>query len=445
MSKPLTCLLLGLLACSAKGSTPLRGDSGASSDSGLGGLVSGSILHPCNLPGSVRRTANGLATVPGGHDADGGTLPDVGYVNVPVGFCVHYFGNVGNARQIRFAPGGEAFVSSPTAPTTSAGSYGQSAILVLPDDDDDGIADRSIEFLGGLPATQGLLFAGGYFFYQDAAKIMSVAYSRGDRAPSGASEIFADIGATFTPDPVHWPKTLDMADDGTIYVGNGGSNGDLCVAPPWPFLGGILELDASGNVSPVVRGLRNPIAVRCSHGHNQCFALELVKDATASEGGREKLLPIRAGDDWGFPCCATKNLAYAENGASSPPDCSAISADVDSFFVGDTPFGLDFEPGAWPGMWNGRVYIAMHGAAGTWTGARLVSIAMDPTTGLPLPGANYSVETSDTGGLSDFATGWDNVNQSHGRPTAVAFSADGRLFLTNDTNGDIVWIAPNDL
>jgi glucose/arabinose dehydrogenase len=441
MSKLFALLLLGPLACSAKQSA----DSGTSSGSGVGSRVSGSILHPCNLPGSLQRTANGVTTVRGGHTAGGGALPDVGYVNVPVGFCVHYFGNVGNARQIRFAPSGEAFVASPTAPTTSAGSYGQSAIVVLPDDDDDGVADPSIEFLGDLPATQGLLFAGGYLYYQDSAKIMRVPYTRGDRAPSGASQVFADIGAIFPPDPVHWPKTLDVADDGTIYVGNGGSNDDPCVAPPWPFLGGIVELDGSGNVSPVVRGLRNPIAVRCSQGHDQCFALELVKDATASEGGREKLLPIRAGDDWGYPCCATKNLAYVDNGAPTPPDCSGVSADTDSFFVGDTPFGLDFEPGAWPGMWGGRVYIAMHGAAGTWTGARLVGIEMDSATGLPLPGANYSVETSDTGGMSDFATGWDNVNQTHGRPTAVAFSADGRLFLTNDTNGDIVWIAPNDL
>src|SRR5271154_3617794 len=207
MSKPLALLLLGFLACSAKGSTSTRVDSGASSGLGAGQLVSGFILHPCNLPGSVRRPASGVSAVPGGHAADGGSLPDVSYVQAPVGFCVHYFGNVGNARQLRFAPGGEAFVASPTAPTTSAGSYGQSAIVVLPDDDADGVADRNIDFLGALPATQGLLFASGYFYYQDSAKIMRVPYASGDRTPSGPSQVFADIGATYAPDPLHWPKT----------------------------------------------------------------------------------------------------------------------------------------------------------------------------------------------------------------------------------------------
>jgi hypothetical protein len=32
--------------------------------------------------------------------------------------------------------------------------------------------------------------------------------------------------------------------------------------------------------------------------------------------------------------------------------------------------------------------------------------------------------------------------QDHGRPAALAMSTDGRLFLSNDANGDIVWIAP---
>jgi outer membrane protein assembly factor BamB len=101
-------------------------------------------------------------------------------------------------------------------------------------------------------------------------------------------------------------------------------------------------------------------------------------------------------------------------------------------------------------MWAGRVFIANHGSAGPWTGARLVSIAMDPTTGLPLPGTNYTYTgptpdggpNGDMGNLVDFATGWVTGNNTHGRPTAVAFSPDGRLFLTNDTTGEIVWIAP---
>jgi|HubBroStandDraft_1064217.scaffolds.fasta_scaffold02815_7 glucose/arabinose dehydrogenase len=455
------------------GGTPIIDAADAQYD----GPVTGSVVHPCSLPGSVVRTMSGTTTVAGGKMPDGGALPDVSYIDVPVGFCVHYFANVGNARQIRFAPSGEAFVASPTGGTTSGGQNGLSAIVVLPDDDNDGVADKTITFLDksvaqpgmGLVYTQGMLFNGGYFYYQDGDPLASppistierIPYVPGDRAPSGPSELVADIGANHHQDGLHWVKSLDVADDGTIYVGNGGSQGDLCVQPPWPFLGGILKLDGTPGGSIVARGLRNPNAVRCSRGHNLCFALELAKDysgpgsagvSTPSQAGREKFIAIHQGDDWGFPCCATQGIPYAD-----PPyqvDCSGVAPIDDSFLIGDTPFGLDFEPGLWTGMWAGRVFIANHGAAGTWTGARMVSIAMDPTTGLPLPGTNYTYDgptldggpNGDMGSLVDFATGWDNgMNPSHGRPTAVAFSPDDRLFLTNDTTGDIVWIAPASL
>jgi hypothetical protein len=48
--------------------------------------------------------------------------------------------------------------------------------------------------------------------------------------------------------------------------------------------------------------------------------------------------------------------------------------------------------------------------------------------------------------MVDFATGWYDVNAGHstghGRPATVSFSSDGRLFLGNDNDGTIIWIAP---
>ena len=388
-------------------------------------------LHAmCDLPGSIQFTAAGVVTVPGGT----GTSPDLSYLRVPSGFCVHYFGNVGNGRQLRFAPGGELFVASPTAGTTGGGSNGQAAIMVLPDDNGDGYADGNLVFAGGLPSTQGLLFAPGFFYFQDGTSIVRVPYGSGDRTPSGAREVVANI--TLYTSGLHWPKTLDMADDGTIYVGNGGDQSETC-DPARPFHGGILKIDGSAGGAPVAKGLRNPINVRCQRGHNQCFALELAKDYSGGEGGREKLLPLRDGDDWGFPCCATKDLPYG--GLTPAPNCGGIAAESGAYLIGDTPFGLDFELGKWPAPWAGSALIALHGVAGSWAGARVVAVAIDPGTGLPMAGSD--TQGQDTGALSDFATGWSGTH-ANGRPSSVTFAADGRLFVANDQNGDIVWIAP---
>ena len=430
------CLLFSFACTSSHESGP-TGDAGADATASLDAsddVDSGppsAVSHPCNLPGSIQFTGSGPVTVPGGS----ASWSDLSFLTLPAGFCAHYFGNVGNARQLRFAPGGELFVASPTTGTTGGGANGQSAIVVLPDDNLDGVADTATTFLGSLASTQGLLFANGYFYFQDGTAIRRLPYASGDRTASGTPELVATIDVYTST--LHWPKVLDIADDGTIYVGNGGDQGETCDLTR-PFHGGILSIPLDGGApQQVAKGFRNPIAIRCARGKNHCFAIELSKDYSATQKGREKVVPIHQGDDWGFPCCATQGIPYAD--APAGTDCSGTAADTNSFLIGDTPFGLDFEAGHWGGQWGGRAYVTTHGAAGSWYGSRVVSIPVDPTTGLPTPSSDTAGNDQ---GMTDFATGWDDHTRMHGRAAAIVFSPDGRLFVANDNNGDIFWIAP---
>jgi glucose/arabinose dehydrogenase len=361
---------------------------------------------------------------------------------LPAGFCAHYFGTVADARQLRFAPGGELFVASPTSATTGGDTIGALAgIVVLPDDNHDGYADTPVTFMSGLPSVQGLLFANGSFYYQNDVKIMSVPYHAGDRQPSATPTVFATITAQQAFE--HWPKVMDVAMDGTFYVTNGGSQGDTCLSAD-PVRGAIFSVQPGGATSLVAKGFRNPIALRCEANHNVCLAAELALDYSAQAGGREKLVPVRSGDDWGFPCCATRNAPYAgttyADGEGGTPNCATVASDVDSFVISHTPFGLDFAPGQWPAPWTGDVFVTLHGEAGTWAGARLVAIPLDPQTGLPL--AATELPDAGPGALLEFATGWDDGLRAHGRPAPIVFAPDGRMFLGDDNRGLIVWIAP---
>jgi glucose/arabinose dehydrogenase len=387
----------------------------------------------CDLPGSVKFTVDGVVAVPGGAGAE-----VLGFLHLPPGFCAHYFGRVGNTRQLRFAPGGELFVASPTTGTTGGNAgAGRSAIVVLPDDDADGAADATLTFLGDLPSTQGLMFTEGYLYYQDFTKILRLPYQPGNRLPAGPGELVVDV--TSYVSLLHWPKTIDRSDDGTIYVSNGSDQGEECL-PSHPFRGGILKIEGSG-VTPVAKGFRNPIALRCQRGHNLCFAVELAEDYTAGLGGREKLVPVRDGDDWGYPCCYTKD--FAARGVGPTPNCENVTPENVSFFIGHTPFGVDFAPATWPALYAGSAFVSLHGIVGTWEGARVVAVATDPVTGTTLAGSD--LEHVSTGSMSDFATGWDDGQRQHGRPSAITFAPDGRLFLGNDNDGNIFWIAPLDL
>ena len=59
-----------------------------------------------------------------------------------------------------------------------------------------------------------------------------------------------------------------------------------------------------------------------------------------------------------------------------------------SFEIGHTPFGIDFETGKWPAPWGNRAFVSLHGVVGSYVGSRVVGIALDPNTGLPLPSSD---------------------------------------------------------
>jgi glucose/arabinose dehydrogenase len=446
-------------------SHPDTGSAGSSAGSGSGstsgsvssGSVSGALdagpiiplpdaaMPPagsyCALPGSLVATANGRGIVPGANPA----LPDISWLAIPPGYCAHHFANVAETRQLRVSASGDVFAASPSAPTAGGEQKtGSAKLLVLPDDDHDGLADSQIAFMSNLPNTQGMTFANGYFYFQDGPSIKRVPYKAGDRSPSGAVETVTTITVTQSSD--HWPKAVDVAQDGTVYVTNGSDQGETCYTSR-PVVGAVFGVLPNGQPSMVSKGFRNPIALRCEADHDVCLVAELAKDGSGSEGGREKLVPVHAGDDWGFPCCATTSTPYADmefqdNGQSvTPSDCAGVTPEQVSFQIGHTPFGLDFETGVLGAPWSHRAFVALHGYVGSYVGSRVVAISLDPLTGLPLMSSDIP-GPSEQPNMMDFVAGWDDGHQDHGRATTVAFAPDGRLFVGDDTLGEIFWVAP---
>ena len=423
-------VLPGSPACSRQSNAP--GSSDASVDV---------QLRPgtfCALPGSVIWDGASSAVVPGGH-----APTDLSWLALPAGFCAHYFATVPHARQVRIAPGGDVFVASPSQYTPGGGGAGLGAVVVLPDDDHDGQADSIMTFLGNLPATQGLMFANGAFYFQNDGVIESLTFAPRDRQPSAQPQTMTTVPVA--PESDHWSKVLDIAQDGSIYVSNGSGQSEACLSSR-PTKGAIFRVEKDGSETVMAKGFRNPIAMRCETNHDVCLVAELEKDGPATSGAREKIVALRQGDDWGFPCCATKDTPYAGvtyQDTGQPPDCSGVATEDVQFVIGHTPFGIDFEGDKWSTPWAGRAFVTLHGDVGSWTGARVVAIALDPATGLPLPASE--IGGADPNNLLDFAHGWDDGTRAHGRPAAISFAPDGRLFLTDDWNGVVVWIAPVDL
>jgi glucose/arabinose dehydrogenase len=381
-------------------------------------------VSSCGLPGSVQFSGGTATTVPGG-DAGSSNLS---FLKLPDGFCFHDFANVGNPMHMQFAPGGELFVASPTTLDSFGGPNGTNSILILADDNHDGYAETPITFVSSIDSTYGIAFDSTSIYYQNATAIMKRPYASGDRTPTNPETQVANI--TGYTSSLHWSKPIVVATDGTIYVGNGGDQGEACVQPP-PARGGIYSL-ASSSGTATATGLRWPVDVRCAT-NGTCFGVDEGKDFSETDDGRSRLFPIRSGDYWGFPCCSTVNHAFT--GISPAPDCSGVATEPVSFAITDYPRGFDFEKSVWPAPYKNVIAVGMLGDTGTHQGARIVTIATDA-------GGNPSAadDTVDAGGsnMTTIASGWESV--AIPGPSDVKFSADGRLFVANAQTGDIFWI-----
>ena len=107
--------------------------------------------------------------------------PDLSWLQVPDGFCVHFFATVPETRNLKFAPNGDLFVASPSFPCAGGASGGMGSIVVVPDDNHDGVGDSLVTYKGGIPQVQGLLFSGGYWLIS-ARKWFKGPVSQGDEA-----------------------------------------------------------------------------------------------------------------------------------------------------------------------------------------------------------------------------------------------------------------------
>jgi glucose/arabinose dehydrogenase len=116
--------------------------------------------------------------------------------------------------------------------------------------------------------------------------------------------------------------------------------------------------------------------------------------------------------------------------------CGCIDTQQIKINLGDSPFGFDWERGAWPEPWRNGVFIALHGSfyLPNYQGAGIMYLPTDPATGIPRSVAPTRFLEATNG----------SARVSLERPSDVRFSADGRMFISDDKGGAVYWMAPVD-
>jgi glucose/arabinose dehydrogenase len=348
---------------------------------------------------------------------------DVAGATVPGGFCLRRFASVVEARTMVFAPNGDLFVAAPMTGTPGGASGGPGAILVLSDDNHDGVAEVTT-FASGIADVHGLTLGDGYLYFTTMNNVWRTPYASGQRQETAGARQDLALPALFGTGG-RWTHGLAHSVGGALYASRGqyGSCGGNS--------GGEISRVGMASMNVVANGFRNPMYMRCHYKDEVCAAAELGEDGQA--GAREKLLGLRPQTDYGYPCCYSTSKPTA---AASPGACTGVKLEDASFVLSDTPFGFDWEHDMWPAPYKGAVFVALHGSFYTspqWAGARIVFANVDPTTHMP-------TET-----WRDFVGGFGPGGSVLDRPSDVTFAPDGRMFFADDQGGGVYWIAPASL
>jgi glucose/arabinose dehydrogenase len=420
-------LAAGAVGCSGKDASPPWGAAGSSS-SGRGGV---------GAAGAGGAGTAGAVDAGGDAPVASATAPlwcgrglDVPGAKPADGFCLKGYADVKEARAIAFAPNGDLFVASPSEAAPGGAFGGAAAVLLLSDDNHDGVAETHpyltiLNAQGDRPTeVHGLALGGGYLYFTTKATVWRTPYVDGQRMANGYPE---DLGLPLTYGTGgRWTHGLARSVGGTLYTSRGGYASCGLSSPP----GDIGTIGADGTLTTVATGFRNPMYLRCHRTDEVCAAMELGEDLET--GAVEKMLRLRPNTDYGFPCCTSMGKPSVNQTMS----CNDVTKEDAWFPLSDTPFGFDWEPGRWAAPFTGAVFVALHGSAYSsppWQGAAVVYAPTDPTTHMP------------TQDWAPFQTGWAVGGSALDRPADIAFSSDGRMFIADDASGSVFWMAPTTL
>ncbi len=332
------------------------------------------------------------------------------YLNVPPGFKVSVFSALlSGPRFMAVGPDGHIYVSLPA----------EGKIVVLPDKNRDGVADRAVVFASGLNRPHGLVWQGSDLNVAESSALMLLRDEDGDMK--------ADVRQALTDEIPggggHWTRSVAAGPTGKVYV-SAGSSCNACEEKD-ERRAAILRFGNNGNGTKIyATGLRNSVGMAFHPGKGELWAVDNGRDGLGDDIPPEELNKIIDGGDYGWPYCYGDRTPDPELG--SPWRCKNTIPPVVSMQAHSAPLGITFGYGLkFPEGYKDVLYIAFHGSwdRSTPTGYKLVGVVFrdGKPEGMPF----------------DFVTGWLDGMEYWGRPVAPVVGPDGALYLSDDHAGAV--------
>ena len=395
---------------------------------------------------------------------------------VPAGFCAQVFADrIGAARHVVVARNGDVLVN--TNPTRAGAESGTGSgpgggIVLLRDSNRDGHADL-VKNLGGGGGT-GIAIGNGYLWATDKNNVVRYHYAVGDTILGAADTIVRNM-------PLGGHNAYNFVINGNVLYLNVGSRTNSCQeqdrqnrskgVDPCAELAtraGIWTFDANrpgqvaGDGERFATGIRNAVGLAWNgpagelwtmmHGRDQLAINWGFSDDYNAENPAEELLQLKLGDDFGWPYCyysnELKKLVLApEYGGDGKlvGRCAEKKAPVYAFPGHWAPNDLLFYSGKqFPEQWRNGAFVVFHGS---WNRAPLVQDGFRVSF-VPLKKAKAAgdARTFADGFAADFFKGKKGAappgpDVRNHRPSGIAQSPDGSLYVTDDLSGTVYKIS----
>lgn len=343
-------------------------------------------------------------------------------ISLPAGFKISLFAaGLAKPRMMAMASNGDLFVAD----------MGAGQVVVLPDRNNDGVADSVSVFASGLDSPHSLVFYNNYLYVATSSKVVRYPYQSGDLKASAAATL---VTSDFPPGVQdHVTRTIAISPDGKQLYLAAGSDCNVC-EESISGLAAITVFDLSADGSKATNGrifasgIRNAVGIEFASGTSNLWAVVNNRDELGDDVPSETLLRVKSGDNYGWPYCYTQGgkVVYDSNfGQKDASACQNVTTAALEMQAHSAPLGLDFYTGKqFPANYQGNLFIGYHGS---WnrsvpTGAKVVRV----------PFVNGQPQQA-----IDFATGWLQNGNHWGRPVDPLTAPDGSLFVSDDQAGAV--------
>jgi len=334
----------------------------------------------------------------------GGSRP----LQVEDGFQVQVFAaGLKGPRHLAQGPDGAIYVAEKDANRVSR----------LPDENQDGVADRVQTYVTSTEAAHGVVWHEGALYVGATDGIYRFT------PPGLEPHKLVDL----PPRGGHFTRTARFGPDGRLYVTIGSTCNVCRESDPRRAAMWVYNPDGTGG-RLFAKGLRNTVDFDFHPETGAIFGVDNGRDQLGDDRPPEELNLITDGGDYGWPVCHGGDIVDPQFGKEG--DCEGTIPPVLKMQAHSAPLGVQFYTGEqFPAKFQGRLFITFHGS---WnrsdrTGYKVVSVPF--SNGKP------------AGPPEDFLTGWLAGEKVWGRPVGVLQTADGALLISDDQGGVIYRIS----